>query len=398
MKKHTDNSLLLGKLLPALASAAPQDSVVAGITAFALDLYAKLQPRDGNLFLSPYSISTALALTYGGARGETASQMAEALHFGLPQNELHPAFAGLEAGLAGAQKKDKVRLGVANSLWPQQSAVFLPDYLGLCKTHYGTTITPLDYANAAESARESINHWVEDTTSGKITDLIAHGVLNSNTRMVLVNAIYFKGDWASQFKAEATQMQPFHLSGGKTGEVPMMFQKQDCGYRENADLQVLELPYAGNDLSMIVLLPRKADGLAEMETKLTPDNLKQWTGGLERQKVEVFLPQFKLTSQFSLKDQLSAMGMTSAFSDNADFSGMNGQHDLFLGAVIHQAFVDVNEEGTVAAAATGAVIQTRSRPQPVTVFRADHPFLFMIRDRASGSILFMGRLSEPAKE
>lgn len=397
--KQIRNSLLIGMLFPAVACAAPEGSVAAGNTAFALDLYAKLQPQAGNLFLSPYSISTALAMTYGGARGETESQMAKALHFELPQNELHPAFAGMEAGLAAVQKKDKIRLGVANSLWPQQGTAFLPDFLGLCKTHYSTAITPLDYANAAEPARKTINDWVEDKTSGKITDLIAPGVLNSNTRLVLVNAIYFKGDWASQFKSEATRNQPFHLSGGKTGEVPMMFQKLEFGYRENADLQVLELPYAGNDLSMIVLLPRKTEGLAELETKLTPDNLKQWTGGLERQEVEVFLPKFKLTSQFSLKDQLSALGMTAAFSGKADFSGMNGQRDLILGAVIHKAFVDVNEEGTEAAAATGAVMQLTSvEPQSAPVFRADHPFVFLIRDNARGSILFIGRFSEIPKE
>jgi serpin B len=315
----------------------------------------------------------------------------------LSQQELHPAFAALEAGLAGVQKKGKVKLSIANSLWPQKGYAFLPDYLDLCKKNYGTTITPLDYAKATEPARKTINTWVEDKTNKKITNLIGPGVLNESTRLVLVNAIYFKGDWSSQFKAEATQKQPFHLSAGKTVESPLMHQEREFGYRENDELQVLELPYAGNDLSMIVLLPRKANGLADLEAKLTVQNLAAWTGKLHRQKVEVFLPKFKMTSQFSLNDKLTVLGMTDAFTDKADFSGMNGNNNLYISAVIHKAFVEVNEQGTEAAAATAVVMATKSMPQPAPVFRADHPFLFLIRDNASGSILFLGRIVDPTK-
>jgi serpin B len=395
--KNIRQYLLFSILLPAVAFGAAKDSAVTGNTAFALDLYGKLRAQEGNLFLSPYSISTALAMTHGGARGETEAQMAKVLHFDLPQEQLHSAFATLEAGLSGVQKKGKVKLAVANSLWPQKGYAFLPEYLDLCKIQYGTAITPLDYAGAGETARKTINDWVEDKTNKKITDLIAPGVLNALTRMVLVNAIYFKGDWASQFKADATQKQPFHISASQTVEAPLMHQKREFGFSENNDLQVLELPYSGDDLSMIVLLPRKTDGLAGLEAKLTVQNLAAWTGKLHRQKVEVFLPKFKMTAQFSLNEKLSALGMTDAFTGKADFSGMTGNRDLYISAVIHKAFVEVNEEGTEAAAATAVVMAARSMPRPSPVFRADHPFLFLIRDNATGSILFLGRITDPTK-
>jgi len=397
--KNIRRYLLLSILLPAVAFGAAKESAVTGNTAFALDLYAKLRAQEGNLFLSPYSISTALAMTYGGARGETEKQMAKALHFDLPQEQLHPAFAALEAGLAQVQQKGKVKLSIANSLWPQKGYAFLPDYLDLCKKHYGTTITQLDYATASEPARKIINDWVEDKTNKKITGLIAPGVLSALTRMVLVNAIYFKGNWDSPFKAQTTQKQPFHISGSKTVEAPLMHQTKEFGYSENDDLQVLELPYADNDLSMMVLLPRNADGLAALEAKLTAQNLTAWTGKLPRPKVEVFLPKFKMASQFSLNDRLAALGMVDAFGDKADFSGMNGKRDLYISAVIHKAFVDVNEEGTEAAAATAVVMRAMAMrvEQPPPVFRADHPFLFLIREQQTGSILFMGRMADPTQ-
>ena len=397
--KRIQVACLVSLLLPVVALGAEEEALADANNAFALDLYGQVRAQDGNLFLSPYSISTALAMTYGGARGETAVQMAKALRFNLPQDKLHPAFAAMDAGIANIQNKGKVKLAVANSLWPQKKFAFLPGYIDLCRKHYGATITPLDYVNAAEPARKTINAWVEDKTNKKITDLIAPGVLGELTRMVLVNAIYFKADWASQFKAEATQKQPFHVSVSQTVETPLMHQKREFGYRENDELQVLELPYAGNDLSMIVLLPRKTDGLAGIEAKLTAQNLAAWTGKLQRPKVEVFLPKFKMTSQFSLGEKLAALGMTDAFSAKADFSGMNGQRDLFISAVIHKGFVDVNEEGTEAVAVTGVAVAAHAmpKPQPVPVFRADHPFILLIRDNRTGSILFLGRITDPTK-
>ena len=239
-------------------------AVTDGNMAFAIDLYGKLRSQEGNLFFSPYSISTALAMTYGGARGETEKQMAKTLHFDLPSDKLHPAFAALEANLDAVQQKGEVKLAVANSLWPQQGFAFLPDYLALCQRNYGTTITPVDYKEATEAARKTINDWVERKTNKKIVELLKPGVLDSLTRLVLANAIYFKGNWANQFDDKLTTDEPFHVSARTTVKAPLMHQKKVFGYAESPDLQVLELPYAGNDLSMLVLLPRKVDGVGDL--------------------------------------------------------------------------------------------------------------------------------------
>jgi serpin B len=394
--------LVLGAWLPAVSFAGANDTdvntVVTGNTEFALDLYGKLRSQEGNLFFSPYSISTALAMTYGGARGETEKQMAHALHFDLPTDKLHPAFAALEESLNAVQQKGQVKLAVANSLWPQRGYAFLPDYLALCQKYYGTSITPVDYANSAESARKTINDWVEQKTNQKIVELLKPGALDRLTRLVLANAIYFKGIWDSPFKKESTTNQPFHLSSTRTVTTPLMEKEARFRYAEAPDLQVLELPYAGDDLSMLVVLPTKVDGLGYLEGKLTMSNLDSWTKDLQHQKVHLFLPKFKTTAEFSLAGTLATLGMTDAFTSGADFSGLDGKKDMLISAVVHKAFVEVNEEGTEAAAATAVVaapMGVRLNPPPVPVFRADHPFLFLIRDNHTGSILFLGRITDP---
>lgn len=371
--------------------------VVAGNTEFAVDLYGQLRTNAGNVCFSPYGISTALAMTYGGARGETAEQMARTLHFDLPADQLHPAFAALEAELNAVPKKGQIQLAVANSLWPQKDFPFLPDYLALCQKYYGTSITPVDYRKDAEAARKTINDWVEAKTEQKIVELLKPKMVGGGTRLVLVNAIYFKGKWAQQFDSKLTQEQPFHLSPEKQVTAPLMRQTSDFKYAEFPGLQVLELPYSGDDLSMIVLLPREADGLGHLEKELTAQNLASWTTNLQSQKVEVILPKFKITCEFALRPTLAALGMTNAFDPLlADFSGMDGRKDLFISKAVHQAFVDVNEEGTEAAAAT-AVLMGFGGYTPPPVFRADHPFLFFIRDNHNGSILFIGRIEAPTK-
>lgn len=404
MKLSILAAVLTVVLIPGLAHgaavASDMQTAVTGNTAFACDLYGKLKAQEGNLFLSPYSISTALAMTYGGARGNTEAQMAKALNFGLPQDELHPVFAGLQDGLNAVQQKGKVKLAVANSLWPQKGYTFLPAYLDLCKKNYSVTITPVDFAGATEQARTTINDWVENKTEKKIQELFKPGVLSGDTRLVLVNAIYFKGNWVTQFDKRATTPQPFHLAAGKDVEAPLMRLEKQFRYTETPDLQALEMPYSGNDLSMVVLLPRQVDGLPALEAKLTEENLAAWTKGLASRKAMVWLPKFKTTAEFSLNQTLAALGMTDAFARQADFSGMTGQTDLFISAVVHKAFVEVNEEGTEAAAATGVAF-TRERAivreeEPV-VFRADHPFLFIVRDNHTGSVLFLGRIVDPTK-
>ncbi|HEY76884.1 MAG TPA: serpin family protein [Thermoflexia bacterium] len=369
--------------------------VVRGNTAFALDLYEKLRKAEGNLFFSPYSISAALAMTYAGARGNTARQMARTLHFTLEQKRLHPAFASLETRLNAVQEQGNIQLRVANSLWPQIGYPFLEEFISLTEENYGASIIPVDYGDP-EAARGKINTWVEKKTEDKIKELIPPRLITSVTTLVLVNAIYFEGDWASRFDRRATEEASFWVTPVEKIQVPMMAQRQKFRYAEYERLQVLELPYVGGDLSMIVLLPREVDGLAELENNLTMENLERWTSALQESEVLVFLPRFKMAwGARILNNELQSMGMTDAFDGSkADFSGMDGTRRLAISVVLHKAFIDVNEEGTEAAAAT-AVIITRGISSPPPTFRADHPFIFLIRDNNTGSILFIGRVVNP---
>jgi len=370
-------------------SEASVETVVQRNTEFALALYQKLQTTEGNLFFSPYSISTALAMTYAGARGNTADQIAQALHFPLEQEALHQAFASLEAKLNDTERKGHVQLKAANALWPQEGYPFLAEFLTLTKQYYGALITAVDYSDT-ETARRTINTWVEQKTENKIKELIPPDILDPLTCLVLVNAIYFKGNWANRFDPNLTRDAPFWITPDVEVQVPMMTQEREFRYGESDGLHVLELPYAGDALSMNILLPKEINGLARLEERLTIQNLARWTQKLWSTKVHVFLPKFKITFPFRLDDTLKSMGMVDAFG-NADFSGMDGTRSLLIGAVLHKAFVDINEEGTEAAAAT-AVIMSRG---PALVFRADHPFVFLIRENCTGSILFLGRMVNP---
>jgi serine protease inhibitor len=372
-------------------------TVAQGNTIFALDLYNKLKETEGNLFFSPYSISTALAMTYAGARGNTEKQMAEVLHFTLDQKKLHPAFARLEAQLNSMQDNRNIELTVANALWTQKDYVFLREFLDLTKNNYGAALNLVDFKKAHEAVRIKINAWVEEKTRNKIKDLIKPGVLDPLVRLVLTNAIYFKGNWESQFEKSKTKEAPFWLAPGKSVKVPMMTRKQKFNYMENDRLQILELPYVGNDLSMIVVLPKKIEGVTQLESVLSVDNLNTWLNLLRKREILVYLPKFKTSSQFSLGEMLSSMGMSDAFTAHADFSGMTAKQELYISSVIHKAFVDVNEEGTEAAAATAVAMKLLSMPAPPPVFRADHSFIFLIRHNPSGSILFLGRITNPLK-
>jgi len=358
-------------------------TIVEGNNEFAMALFAKLRSKEGNLFFSPYSISTALAMTYGGARGQTEAQMAEVLHFPIivsPGKELSSpivpdrqrfasAFGKIVKDLNARGTKGGYELTVANALWGQKDYGFLEEFLKLVKTNYDGRLNEVDFIGATEAARKTINAWVEKKTNNKIKNLIAKGVLDSMTRLVLTNAIYFKGNWQSQFKEDRTRPAPFTLLNGDKVEVPMMNQRAEFGYMETEDFQSLELPYVDNELSMIILLPKEIDGLSEFEQTFTLENLSQWLEKLHKREVIVSIPKFKMTSQFSLALVLKLMGMTNAFNPGkADFSGMNGKTDLFISAV----------------------------PSQIPVFRADHPFLFLIRDNHSGSILFIGRVMNPA--
>jgi serpin B len=367
-------------------------AVVAGNNQFTFDLYHELRDPDGNLFFSPYSITSALGMTYAGARTQTAEEMARALHFTLPQERLHAALGSLRRRLQVNGKDAGYQLNIANALWGQQNYGFLPDFLNQTKTHYGAGLHEIDFSHA-EVARMTINAWVDLHTASKIKELLRPGSIDQGTRLILTNAIYFKGDWASKFTKENTQLQPFIVVAGQTVEVPLMMHQGEYAYVENGNLQMLELPYVGKALSMMVLLPKAPNDLAALEKSLTVEVLEKEIGRLQKSRVQVFLPRFKLTSQFQLLDALQKLGMRRAFGD-ADFSGMVGSEKVSLSEVIHEAFVEVNEEGTEAAAAT-AVKNTGRSAMPNFVFRADKPFLFLIRENGSGTILFLGRVADP---
>jgi serpin B len=399
MKYLTVPLVALLALTPVLPSMQPRQlpadvaAVVRGDNQFALDLYKQLRDEKGNLFFSPYSISTALAMTYAGAKGDTAKEMTDVLHFQLDPQKLHPAFAELMHEVQGAGKKRKAQLYVANALWGQKGFPFAPAFTKVTGDNYNAALRDVDFIGATESARQTINAWVEGQTKRKIKELLKPGILKGDTRLVLTNAIYFKAAWLRPFPEKKTKPEPFFSAGGKAGKVPMMHGDLRTRYAKLGDLQILELPYQDHELSMLVLLPAKG-GLAEFEKTLTPADVEKWRAKLRDHLVDVKLPKFKVTSEFRLDEALKALGMPLAFDfRKADFSGMSTAGKLFIGAVVHKAFVDVNEKGTEAAAATAVGMELTSAPQPAT-FHADHPFVFLLRDNRTGSILFMGRVRE----
>jgi serpin B len=417
--KSIRKMVVLGCLLAALACAPvceaasySMDMLAEGNTTFALNLYSTLiQNNNDNLFFSPYSVSTALAMTYAGARGNTKAQMAAALQFpseGLSRETVHAAFLDLQANIQKIGSAGNIQLDAANSLWPDKKYTFLPGYLEFLQKYYGVTITPMDFERTPEIARTTINKWVEEKTRDKITNLIPSGALDQHTRLVLANAIYFKGKWAFPFNAAQTENAPFHVVTNeyvttkretKNLSVParMMAQTKAFKYAEFDTLQVIALPYVGEELSMVVLLPSKETTLSQLEGNLNAGNWSKWRRALDRRDVQVFLPRFKMTWQASLVPAMQALGITDAFRGAADFSGMDGTQSLFISDILHKAFVDVAEEGTEAAAATGVAIHASSSAMraPPPVFRADHPFLFVIQEDRTGSILFIGRVMNP---
>lgn len=369
--------------------------LVASNNQFALELYRRISQMEGNVFFSPYSISSALAMTYAGAREATREQMATALGFSSEEKWIHSGFKKLASIMNDAAEGSGLKLAIANALFPQDGYQLRRSYLNLVKRRYGTRITPVDYGEA-EAARETINSWVVDATEGKIQDLIGAGVLDTLTRLVLVNAIYFKANWLHQFDEGQTHEQPFRPTSTTETPVQMMHQKASFGYAEDEQLQLIELPYRGKNVSMLILLPKEMDGIGQLEETLSGDSLENWTSLLEKTEVNLSLPKFELAFPFRLDEILQEMGMLDAFTGNADFSGIEESRELFLNAVLHKAFVEVNEKGTEAAAATAVIMQTKSVSFMSTDFVADHPFIFLIRENHSRSILFLGKFVKPA--
>ncbi|MBI4864690.1 MAG: serpin family protein [Candidatus Riflebacteria bacterium] len=385
--------------------AASIDPLVKGNSAFALELYTRLAKGEkGNFFFSPASIHTALAMAYAGARGATADEMSRVLHFGLDQKDLHPTFASLINTLnsppLGFDQKPVYQLCVANALWGQKGFPFEAAFVDLVKKSYGAGLHDTDFVKP-EEARKTINDWVAEQTRDKIQDLIPAGLLQASMRLVLTNAVYFKAAWAETFDKSATQDRPFTTGAGQKVQIPMMRQERHFNYSETDDVQILELPYIRNALAMSIFLPKTKDGLGQFEAKLASQPLSDWLGKLGNVKVDVSLPRFKFTSSFGLGDTLQAMGIKAAFSsDLADFSGMTTAEKLFIAAVVHKAFVAVDEEGTEAAAATAVAMDGGAMPRPEEpkVFLADHPFIFLIRHLETGEVLFVGRVVNPKAE
>jgi len=366
---------------------------------FATDLYAELSvAKEGNIFFSPHSIHTALAMTYAGAKDKTAKQIAATLHYDkLAPDLFHPTYGQLLSQIAPPEDKPSYELHDANALWLQKGEPFLDSFLDLNRANYKAGLFEVDYAGNTETARQTINKWVEDQTKDKIKELIKPPALTRETVLVLTNAIYFKGVWESPFAEKLTKKEVFSIGADETIRVAMMKKTADFGYFEAENLQALQMPYRGGDLSMLILLPKKIDGLSDLEKQLSAANLNAWLGKLNHVEVQVFLPKFKTTSEFELNEALQKMGMVDSFAGGlADFSGINGRRDLVISKIIHQAYVDVNEQGTEAAAAT-AVIVGRTAFVEAKVFKADHPFIFMIRHDKTGAILFMGRIVDPTK-
>ncbi len=376
------------------------ERLVEGNSTFAFDLYQALKGEEGNLFYSPYSISLALAMTYAGARGETEEQMAETLNFLLSQEELHPAFNSLDILLGqrgeGAQGKDGegFRLNIVNAIWGQKDYEFLDEFLDVLAENYGAGLRLVDFINETEKSRVTINDWVSDQTEGRIEDLIPPGVITILTRLVLTNAIYFNAAWEYPFEEDATYNGPFYLLDGSEVTVPLMTQTESFGYAEGDGYQAVELPYDGRELSMVILLPEEGQ-FETFEGSLDAALVDAIIDGLESQEVALTMPKFEFESGFGLKDTLSAMGMPIAFTDAADFSGMTGGRDLQIAEVIHKAFVSVDEAGTEAAAATAVIMQLTAMPEEPVEVTVDHPFIFLIRDIETGTILFVGRVIDP---
>ena len=371
--------------------------------ALALDLYQSLRSKNGNLVYSPYSISLALAMTYAGARGETESQMAQTMHF-LPQNKLHSALNALDLDLAKRGKvasKDEtpMQLNIANAVWAEQTFPFLPSYLDLLAQNYGAGVQLADFINQYESARKEINNWVSDETNDKIQDLLPEGVLKPSTRMVLVNAIYFKADWLTPFDPNNTYDAPFHLLEGPDVQVKMMSESlSGLPYIQGEGYQAVELPYQGGNAAMDIILPDEGR-FEEFESSLEVQKLNEILGSMQPSGgLNLQLPKFSFTADFGLRDQLTTMGMPDAFDpDRADFSGMTGKKDLYIDNVLHKAFVAVDEKGTEAAAATAVIMDLASAMLPDLTLTIDRPFIFIIRDLPSGQILFMGRVLNPGE-
>lgn len=401
------------KSLEAISELSRQDMVdfpleeLAGLAegnnAFAIDLYQQLASKQGNLFYSPYSISSALAMTYAGAEGDTAQQMAAVFHFLDDEDLLHTGFNALDQHLEGLAELvipegqgDPFQLNIANAIWGQKDFHFEKGFLDTLAVNYGAGLRLLDYIQAPEESRQIINQWVSDQTQEKIQDLIPEGAIDVDTRLVLSNAIYFKANWMEPFEESLTEDGIFHGLNGEEINVPLMSLGSDASipYYKGDGFQAVALPYLGGQVSMLVLIPDEGS-FQDFEEGFSSLVLDQIVSEMVYTPVQLIFPKFEFETEISLADTLAAMGMPQAFSGAADFSGMTGDKDLFISDVFHKAYIGVDEEGTEAAAATAVVMKLTAAPENPLQLTVDRPFLFAIRDHQTNSILFMGRVVSP---
>ncbi|BDT11188.1 MAG: serpin family protein [Arthrospira platensis PCC 7345] len=371
------------------------NAIVNQNNQFALDLYNQLKKEiSGNLFFSPYSLSTAMAMTYEGSRNQTAMQISQVFHFHQPPGSLYPEFTSLVNDI---KSRNSSQLYLVNRLWGQSGYRFQEPFLQITKNHYNAPLTQVDFRGNHEESRQTINDWISQETNHKITDLIAPGTLDVFTRLILTNAVYFAGDWLSPFPEKYTQDGIFNLPSGETISVPMMHHPNvSIGYHSLPEVKIIELPYADGNLSMIILLPAEGTDLPTFADNMTIANLQNWLQNLEYVNLQIWLPKFNFSSSFNLKSTLSYMGMESAFTEIADFSGISSEKPFFLYDVVHQAFVNVDEKGTEASAATGVIAGSRSSIRDR--IHINRPFMFIIREFDSGTILFMGSVVNPLQK
>ncbi len=380
----------------ALSPSNNEKAVVKANNSFAMNLYGKLNNERGNIFFSPFSIFDALSMTYVGARGETATQMANVLHITLARKDFNSGFSSLLKGIKSNAQKEEYKLNIANAIWYQKNFRFLKSFISTIENYYDSEAFGVNFSDS--NTVDRINKWVSKETNGKINKIV--GKIDPLTRLILTNAIYFKGEWASAFSTSTTRPSTFYVNPQQKIKVPMMYQEAKFNYVGNESLQAIEMPYEGKKLSMVVLLPKNKYGIKEIERSLDPSSLQDLISQMRMQKVKVYFPKFKLETSYDLKDVLTSMGMSDAFN-NADFSGIDGARDLRISKVIHKAYIDVNEKGTEAAAVTAVVMvltcSPNFKPPKIPIFRADHPFVFFIIDRSSDEILFMGRVMNPVQ-
>jgi serpin B len=404
-KGHSENSDDSGLREPTAQAREDIEPLTNDNNEFALDLYARQIRGDDNVFFSPMSISLALAMVHAGARGETAEQMAKTLHFNLDGDRLNSAFGAFQWDLNRQGEDGGYQLHIANAIWGDNRWSFHNDFLDLLRDKYGSRLRTVSFKDKPQEVSDAINDWVNGQTHEKIKNIVSpddfsEGPSENDTVFLLVNAIYFKGEWNTKFQKKSTKGDTFYLKSRDGVQVPFMAVTGNFRYMATGSFQALEMPYKGKDVSLIAFLPRARSGITEFEKDLTAEKLAGWIKKMRSEKVEVIFPPFKLETQFDLPQTLQDLGIKDAFGSKADFKGM-ADTPIYLGFVRHRAFIELNEEGTEAAGATAVkgskASSSGGHDDEPPVFRADHPFLFLIRENKSGSILFLGRIMDPRR-